>query len=67
MWNLKFGTNDPIYKTETYNGHREQTCGCQRGGGGRGMDWEFGVGRSKLLHLEWIGSEILLHSIGNCV
>ena len=23
--------------------YREQTCGCQRGGGGNGMDWEFGV------------------------
>ena len=24
---------------------REQTCGCQVGGrGGRGMDWEFGLG-----------------------
>ena len=21
----------------------EQTCGCQQGGGGNGMDWEFGV------------------------
>ena len=23
-------------------------------GGGSGMDWEFGVSRCKLLHLEWI-------------
>ena len=31
--------------------HREQTCGCQGEGGRvrRGMDWEFGVGRCKLL------------------
>ena len=32
--------------------HREETCGCQRGGGGSGVDGEFGVGRCKLLHLE---------------
>ena len=32
----------------------EQTCGCQGGGGGSGMDGEFGVSRCKLLHLEWI-------------
>ena len=32
-----------------------------------GMDWEFGVGRCKLLHLEWIINEILLYSIGNCI
>ena len=29
------------------------------------MDWEFGVNRFKLLHLEWINSEILLNSTGN--
>ena len=34
------------------------------GGGGRGIDWEFGVGRCKLLHLEWINN-ILLYSTGN--
>ena len=26
--------------------------------GGSGMDWEFGVSRCKLLHLEWINNEI---------
>ena len=25
------------------------------------MDWEFGVIRCKLLHLEWISNEILLY------
>ena len=29
MWNLKHGTNEPIYKTETDSQHGEQTCGCQ--------------------------------------
>ena len=45
--------------------HREQTCGCQ--GGGSVMDWECGVCRCKLLHLEWIKNEILLYSTGNCI
>ena len=27
------------------HGYREQTCGCQGGGGGIRMDWEFGVSR----------------------
>ena len=31
--------------------HREQPCGCQGVGGGSGVDWEFGDGRCKLLHL----------------
>ena len=50
------------------HGVEEQTCGCQRGGGGSGMDWEFGVNRCKLLYLEWISDEILLYSsTGNCI
>ena len=32
----------------------EQSCGCQGGRGGSGMDWVFGVSRCKLLHLEQI-------------
>ena len=48
MWNLKYGTGDPIYKTETGCGHGEQTCGCQGEWGGSGMDREFGVDRFKL-------------------
>ena len=35
--------------------------------GGSGMDWELGVGRCKLFHLEWMGNEVLLCSTGNCV
>ena len=34
-------------------------------GGGGGMDWEFGVGRCKLLHLEWINNKVLMYSTGN--
>ena len=29
------------------------------------MDWEFGVSRFKLLHLEWISNEVLLYHTGN--
>ena len=56
--------------TEQKQTHRqgEQTCGCQgegEGVGGNGMDWEFGVGRCNLLHLEWKSNEVLLCSTGN--
>ena len=47
--------------------HREQTCGCQDGGGGSEIDWEFGIGGCRLLHLEWMGSGILLYSTGNYI
>ena len=49
------------------NRHGEQICGCQGGWGGSGMDWEVGVSRCKLLHLEWISNEILLYGTGNYV
>ena len=56
--------NLSIEKKQTH-GLGEQTCGCPGGGGGSGMDWEFGVSRCKLLHLEEISNDILLHSTGN--
>ena len=49
---------------QTYR-HGEQTCGCQGGGGGSRMDWEFRVGRCKLLYLQWMDNEVLLYSTGN--
>ena len=33
---------------------------------GGGMDWEFGISRCKLLHIEWI-NKILLNSTGNYI
>ena len=36
-------------------------------GGGRGMDWEFGVVRCKLLHLEWINHKVLLYGTGKYI
>jgi len=41
-WNLICSTNKPFYRKETY-GLGEQTCVCQRGGGGSGMDLNLGL------------------------
>ena len=49
------------------HGHREQICGCQGGGGGEGMEWDVGVTSYKLLYIEWINNQGLLHSIGNYI
>ena len=38
-----------------------------KGWGVSGVDWESGVNRCKLLHLEWISNEILLYSTGNYI
>ena len=64
MWNLKYSTSDTIYKTETDHGHGESTCGYQWGGRG---EWEFGVSRCKLLHLDWLSNGVPLHSTRNYV
>ena len=69
MWNLKYDTNKLIHtKQKQTQKHREETCGCQgESGGGRGIVWEFGVSRCKLLSVEWTNSRVLLHNIGNYV
>ena len=37
IWNLLYGTNKPFHRKENH-GLVEQTCGCQGGGGGSGMN-----------------------------
>ena len=66
IWNLIYGTNEYIHRKETH-GLGEQTWGCQGGGRGSGMGWEFGVNRCKLLSLKWISNEILLYSTGSYI
>ena len=59
----KIWQNEPILKTKT---DIENRCVIAKGEReGSRMDWEFGVNRLKLLHLEWISNEILLYSIWN--
>ena len=33
--------------------------------GGKGLDWEFGISRYKLVHVEWINNKVLLYSTEN--
>ena len=47
--------------------HREQTGGCQWGEVGGVMDWEVGLCRWKILHLQWMqqqgmDNKVLLYS-----
>ena len=66
IWNLIYDTNEPFHRKENHE-LGEWTCGCQGGGGGRGVVGELGVNRCRLLPLEWISNEILLCSTGNSV
>ena len=56
---MEYDTNE----TET-DSHREQTVVAKGEGAGRGMDWEFGISRCKLLHIEWI-NKVPLNNTGN--
>ena len=58
--------NLPTEQKQTHR-HREQTRGCQGGGGRSGRDWEFGVSRCQLFYSEWISNEVLLRSTGNYI
>ena len=64
IWNLINSKNEAFHRKENH-GHGEETCGCQGGMGGSGMEWELGVNRCRLLPLEWISNEILLCRGGN--
>ena len=53
MWNLKYGTSDPIYKTETGHEHEGRLVVARgRGRGREGDEWGIWVNRCKLLNLE---------------
>ena len=43
LWNLKYYTNEPIYRTETDSQTWRTDLRLPRGRGKGGMDWEFGV------------------------
>ena len=67
MWNLKYGANEPVYRTETDSHIENRLAVAQGGEQGTGRDWEFGVSRCRLFLLEWTSSEVLPCSAGNCI
>jgi len=54
-------------KQKKPHSHKQETCGCQGGGGESGIDWEFGVSRFKLLHLGWMSNKVRVYSTGNSI
>ena len=43
----------PMKQEQTHR-HTGQTCGFQVG---RGMEWEFGASKCKLLYVEWVSDK----------
>ena len=55
-------------KQKQTHSHREKDLWLpKRSGRGGVLDWEFGISRCKLLHIEWINNKLLLYSIGNYI
>ena len=65
--NLKYGTNELNVQNRNKLMDIENRLVVAKKGRGSGMDWEFGVSRCKLFHLEQVSNEILLYSTGNCI
>ena len=65
--NFKNDTKELIYKTETDLKDIENRLVVAKREMGMERDGlEFGVGRCKLLHLEWI-NKVLMYSTGTCI
>ena len=66
-WNLKYSTNEPIYKTERDSLTREQTVVAKGEEGWGGKVSEFGISRCKLLYIVWRNNKVLLYSTSNYI
>ena len=66
MWNLKSGTDEPTYKTQSHR-RIKQTYGYQEGTGGRGISRDIGIDIYALLYIKLITNKILLLSTGNSI
>ena len=66
MCNLKYDTNESIYKTEI-DSQTQKTVIAKGAQGQGGIKWAFGVIRCKLLYIEWINNKVLLYSTGKYI
>ena len=70
MWNIKYDTNQHIYKTKTDSQMQGTDLWLPRGRGRRGREGkerEFGISRGKLLYTGWINNKVLLYNTGNYI
>ena len=60
--------NLPTKRRQTHRHREHRELVVAKGEWGEsGMDWESGVSRCKLLHIEWISNEVPLFSTGTFI
>ena len=68
MWNLKNGTNEPIYKTEIESQKQKTKLMITKGAkGGGGINWEIGIDIQTLLYIKQITNKNLIYSTENSI
>ena len=67
MWNLKYDTNELIYKTETDSQTQKTNLWLPKGKEGGGINQEFGISRHKLLYIKQGTNKVLLQSKGKYI
>ena len=66
MWNLKYNTNEHIYKTQTDSQTKRTTAlWLQEGGEQRRDGW--GVWDQQMQTVGWVNNKVLLHSTENYI
>ena len=65
MRNLKYDANELLGNRTSLIDLENRLVGCQ--GGGRWMDWKFGVSRCKLPYIGWANNKALLYGTGNYI
>ena len=56
-----------LFMKEKQNHGRREYVVAKGEGVRRGMDWEFGISRCKLVYIDWINNKVLLYGTGNCI
>ena len=68
IWNLKYDTNELIYKSEIDSQTQKTNLWVPKGKvWGWGINREFGIKRYTLLYIKWIINKDLLYSTGNYI
>ena len=67
MWNLKYATNELIYKTEADSQTQKTNLWLPKEKDGRGISQELVISGYKVLYIRQINNKVLLYSTGKYI